>query len=142
MSDRIAAADPAEDAALRAAAEAVRAAAHAPYSNFQVGAALRCEDGTIIAGCNVENASYGATICAERGAVMAAVARGQRRFTAVAIAGPPGIALGPCGMCRQVLSEFSPDGALRVLTRDAAGAPRVATLRALLPDPFGAADLR
>ena len=142
MSDQTTAHEPPADAALRAAAAAVRAHAHAPYSSFQVGAALRCEDGTIIAGCNVENASYGATICAERGAVMAAVAQGHRHFTAVAIAGPPGIALGPCGMCRQVLSEFSPDGALRVLTRDAAGAPRVTTLGALLPDPFGARDLR
>lgn len=130
-----------DDAALRDAAEAVRALAHAPYSNFRVGAALLCDDGTVIAGCNVENASYGATICAERGAVMAAVARGRRRFTAVAIAGPPGIALGPCGMCRQVLSEFSPDGALRVLTRDADGTLRETTLAALLPSPFGARDL-
>ena len=129
------------DADLRDAAAAVRARAHAPYSNFQVGAALLCDDGTVIAGCNVENASYGATICAERGAVMAAVAQGRRRFTAIAIAGPPGIALGPCGMCRQVLAEFSPDGALRVLTRDAAGVPRETTLAALLPDPFGARDL-
>jgi cytidine deaminase len=130
------------DPELLAAADTVRARAHAPYSNFQVGAALLCDDGTIIAGCNVENASYGATICAERGAVVAAVARGHRRFIAVAIAGPPGIALGPCGMCRQVLSEFSPDGALRVLTRDAQGQARATTIAALLPDAFGPADLR
>ncbi len=130
------------DAALHAAAEAARGAAYAPYSHFQVGAALLCEDGTIIPGCNVENASYGATICAERNAVAAAVARGHRRFTAIAIAGPPGIALGPCGMCRQVLSEFAPGGALRVLTRAADGSPRSTTIAALLPDAFGPADLR
>ena len=69
------------------------------------------------------------------------MAQGHRRFTAVAIAGPPGIALGPCGVCRQVLSEFSPDGTLRVLTRDADGTPRETTLATLLPSPFGARDL-
>jgi cytidine deaminase len=133
---------PIDDAALLAAAEAARGAAYAPYSRFQVGAALLCEDGSIQPGCNVENASYGATICAERTAVAAAVARGQRRFLAVAVAGPAGIALGPCGMCRQVLSEFSPDGGLRVVTRDEAGGMRATTIGALLPAAFGAADLR
>jgi cytidine deaminase len=130
-----------DDAALMAAAEAARARAHAPYSRFQVGAALLCEDGTVQAGCNVENASYGATICAERTAVVAAVAAGRRRFLAVAVAGPAGIALGPCGMCRQVLSEFSPDGALRVVTRDAAGGLVATSIGALLPAAFGAKDL-
>jgi cytidine deaminase len=130
------------DAELMAVAEAARAAAHAPYSRFQVGAALLCEDGTVQRGCNVENASFGATICAERTAVAAAVAAGRRRFVAIAVAGPGGVALGPCGICRQVLSEFSPDGALRVVTRDAAGATRATTLGALLPAAFGAAALR
>jgi cytidine deaminase len=134
--------DSPDDAALLAAAEAARGAAHAPYSRFHVGAALLCADGSVERGCNVENASYGATICAERTAVVAAVARGQRRFIAIAVAGPPGIALGPCGMCRQVLSEFSPDGALRVVTRDESGALRATTIGALLPSAFGAADLR
>lgn len=127
--------------ALMAAAEAARARPHAPYSRFQVGAALLCADGTLQAGCNVENASYGATICAERVAVGAAVAAGHTRFVAIAIAGPPGVALGPCGICRQVLSEFSPDGALRVVTRDAAGTVRATTIGALLPAAFGASDL-
>jgi cytidine deaminase len=131
-----------DDAALLAAAEAARGAAYAPYSRFQVGAALLCADGSIERGCNVENASYGATICAERTAVAAAVARGQRRFIAVAVAGPAGIALGPCGVCRQVLSEFSPDGALRVVTRDAAGGTVATTIGALLPSAFGAAELQ
>ncbi len=131
-----------DDAALLAAAEAARGSAYAPYSRFTVGAALLCEDGSTARGCNVENASYGATICAERTAVVAAVARGQRRFVAIAVAGPPGIALGPCGMCRQVLSEFSPDGTLRVVTRDAEGGMRATTIAALLPAAFGAADLR
>ncbi len=133
--------NPATDASLMREAEAARGFAHAPYSRFQVGAALLAEDGSIQRGCNVENASYGATICAERTAIVAAVASGHRRFTAIAIAGPTGIALGPCGMCRQVLSEFSRDGALRVITRDAAGALRSTTIGALLPAAFGAEDL-
>lgn len=130
-----------DDAALMAEAETARGFAHAPYSRFQFGAALLTEDGRVVRGCNVENASYGATICAERTAVVAAVAAGHRRFQAIAVAGPAGIALGPCGMCRQVLSEFSPDGSLRVVTRDAAGALRAATIGALLPNAFSAADL-
>jgi cytidine deaminase len=133
--------DPIDDAALMAAAEAARGAAHAPYSRFAVGAALLAADGTVVPGCNVENASFGATICAERTAVVSAVAGGRRRFVAIAVAGPAGIALGPCGLCRQVLSEFSPDGSLRVVTRDAAGALCATTIGALLPAAFGATDL-
>ncbi|WP_226381359.1 cytidine deaminase [Falsiroseomonas ponticola] len=133
--------DPIDDAALMAAAEAARGAAHAPYSRFAVGAALLAADGTVVPGCNVENASFGATICAERTAVVSAVSGGRRRFVAIAVAGPAGIALGPCGLCRQVLSEFSPDGSLRVVTRDAAGALRATTIGALLPAAFGATDL-
>jgi cytidine deaminase len=130
------------DAALLAAADAARARAHAPYSRFHVGAALLCEDGTVIPGCNVENASYGATICAERTAVAGAVAQGRTRFIAIAVAGPENIALGPCGICRQVLSEFSPDGSLRVITRDAHGNAQATTIAALLPAAFGPGDLR
>ena len=129
------------DAALLAEADAARGFAYAPYSNFQVGAALLCEDGSVQQGCNVENASYPAGVCAERNAVAAAVARGQRRFLAVAVSGPAGVALGPGGICRQVLSEFSADGSLRVITRDEAGRPQVATIAALLPAAFGASDL-
>ncbi|MGK7864758.1 cytidine deaminase [Falsiroseomonas sp. E2-1-a4] len=128
-------------AALLGAAEAARARAHAPYSGFRVGAALLCEDGSLQTGCSVENASYGATICAERVAVGAAIAAGRRRFQAIAIAGPAGVALSPCGICRQVLSEFSPDGALRVVMRAADGSAQEATLAALLPNAFGPADL-
>jgi cytidine deaminase len=96
-------------AALVAAARAVRGKAHAPYSRFRVGAAVLDETGRIHVGCNVENASYGLTICAERNAVAAAIATGARAVRAVAVVTgtrPPGA---PCGACRQVLVEFADD---------------------------------
>src|SRR5436305_1990648 len=93
--------------ALIAAACDIRKQAHAPYSKFQVGAALLTASGKIITGCNVENASYGLTICAERSAVCSAIAAGQRQFVAMAVATPGGHS--PCGACRQVLVEFAPD---------------------------------
>ncbi len=91
---------------LLAAAAAARRHAHAPYSKYGVGAALLTEDGSVITGCNVENASYGLTICAERVAVGAAVAGGKTSFRAIAIVADNGPAPFPCGACRQVLSEF------------------------------------
>lgn len=91
---------------LKAAAACARKA-HAPYSRFHVGAALLTNDGEIIAGCNVENASYGLTICAERNAIFASVARGKRKFAAVAIVADAQLPY-PCGACRQVLAEFCP----------------------------------
>jgi len=82
-------------------------ASYSPYSHFRVGAALLCEDGTIFTGTNVENRSFGLTICAERSAVVSAVSAGKRRFAALAIATPDSSEpVGPCGACRQVLSEF------------------------------------
>ncbi|MFT4549186.1 MAG: cytidine deaminase [Verrucomicrobiales bacterium] len=88
------------------AAIAARLAAYAPYSKFQVGAALLCGDGEIVTGCNVENLSYGLTICAERNAIFTAVAAGRQKFAAIAIAADTEKAISPCGACRQVMCEF------------------------------------
>lgn len=119
------------DHLLDLAAEAA-ANAYVPYSHFAVGAALRAMDGTIYTGCNVENASYGLTICAERNAVARAVAGGSRRFDAIAVVTENGVT--PCGACRQVLAEFGPE--ITVIVADVAGNRRVYTLRELLPDAF------
>ncbi|MEO6989904.1 MAG: cytidine deaminase [Candidatus Baltobacteraceae bacterium] len=119
----------AADAELLGAARAACAQAYAPYSRLTVGAALRCADGTIVTACNVENASYGLSMCAERGALFAAVAAGHRTFEAIAIAAADDAPTPPCGACRQVLSEFG--GRVRVLY-----GTRAAWLDDLLPDAF------
>jgi len=88
-------------------ARKIAESAYAPYSKFRVGAALLCEDGTIVKGVNVENRSFGLTICAERNAIIAAVTMGYRRFIALAISTPDSVEpVGPCGACRQVMGEF------------------------------------
>ncbi len=92
--------------ALVEAAWAARDMAYAPYSNFQVGAALLAADGRVFGGCNVENISYGLTNCAERVAIGAAVAAGVREFVGVAVVADTGVPISPCGACRQVLAEF------------------------------------
>lgn len=115
------------------------ASAYAPYSGFHVGAALLCADGTVYRGCNVENASYGATNCAERTAIFKAVSEGQRDFTAIAICGGKGGVLTdfcpPCGVCRQVMREFCREDFLVYLT-DGQGNIRTLTLGQLLPCSF------
>lgn len=123
------------DAKLVAAARAVRKRAHAPYSKFQVGAAVLDERGRVHVGCNVENASYGLTICAERNAVAAAVTAGARKVRAVAVVTPTRPAGTPCGACRQVLAEFAGDDT-PVLLAGPTGAAESTTLGALLPRSF------
>lgn len=125
---------PALEAELRQAALTAREQAYAPYSQFRVGAALRCEDGTVVTGCNVENASYGLCVCAERTAIGCAVAQGRRRFSAIAIATASSPPSPPCGMCRQVLAEFCDD--LPILLVNPSGEERDTTLKALFPSGF------
>jgi cytidine deaminase len=130
------------DGELVAAARAARERAYAPYSGFRVGAALRTEQGEVVTAGNVENASYGLAICAERAAVAAAVALGHRGFEAIAVAGPGPDPVTPCGACRQVLREFPRGPELRVLCAGEAGERLlVTTLSALLPDSFGPDNL-
>jgi len=115
-------------------ARAVQQHAYAPASNFRVGAAVLADDGRVFSGCNVENASYGLTICAERAAVCAAVAAGVRAIAAVAVVTDLLQPVRPCGACRQVLAEFGPQ--MPVILVGTSHARVVLGLDKLLPDPF------
>jgi cytidine deaminase len=129
--------DTALQALVRQAIDATRHA-YIPYSHYPVGAALRAADGTIYTGCNVENASYPVTICAERTALVKAVSEGQRQFDLLAVATRNGGS--PCGMCRQMLFEFAPE--LRIVTVDLDGVLYSdCTLSELLPNGFGPSSL-
>jgi cytidine deaminase len=119
---------------LAAAAIEVRERAYAPYSKFHVGAALETADGTVFKGCNVENISYGATICAERNAVLQAVAAGHTKFKAIAVVADLPGPITPCGMCRQVLGEFG--GGTQVICTNLKGDALVTTVADLLPHAF------
>jgi cytidine deaminase len=131
-----------DEAALVTAARAARARAHAPYSGFRVGAALLTADGSVVTAANVENASYGLSICAERSAVVRAVAEGHTSFSAIAVAGPGQAPVSPCGACRQFLRELPAGPELIVLAAGESGDQLLRrTLAELLPDSFGPESL-
>lgn len=126
---------------LKAASEALENA-YTPYSNYKVGAALLCADGTIVSGCNVENASYGLTNCAERTAIFKAVSSGKTNFVAIAIVGKGETPPYPCGACRQVMNEFcEKDFPVFVAVTAALDEHVSTTLGELLPNSFGPKDL-
>jgi cytidine deaminase len=123
------------------AALAARKRAHAPYSRYRVGAALQVASGRIFVGCNVENASYGLTICAERVALVQMVAAGEAGPIALSVATPGPVLGTPCGMCRQSLAEFAHDLPIRLLADEGGAPPRFTSLSTLLPDAFRADTL-
>ena len=123
-------------ARLRTAALTAQRRAHAPYSKFHVGAAMLTDHGRTITGCNVENASYGLTICAERNAIGRCVVEDAGKPIACVVVGPRPEVLTPCGACRQVLMEFNPDMEVHCFSSD--GSHAVYTVRELLPHSFGA----
>jgi len=132
---------------LIAAAIEARRNYYSPYSHYQVGAALLVADGRIVTGCNIENAAYGPSNCAERTAFFKAVSGGMREFSAIAIVGSPeGEELTqyayPCGVCRQVMMEFCEPESFQVIVAKSEADYRVMTLSELLPEGFGPANLR
>lgn len=130
---------PAQLRRLERAARAAAGRAYAPYSNFKVGAAILTRSGRIFAGANVENASYGLCNCAERTAIFAAAAAGERELAAVVVYTPTSTPTMPCGACRQVINEFGPDAAVIAICETV---QRIETsLSELLPRAFGPADL-
>jgi cytidine deaminase len=124
---------------LAAAALQAREHAHAPYSNFRVGAALEDSAGRVHTGCNVENATYGLTLCAERVAVFKAISEGARKFRRVAIAADTEILTPPCGACRQILWEFCGD--IEIMLINPRGKAETLRLKDLFPRPFDASLL-
>ena len=123
------------DKELVALATQMQQRSYVPYSHFPVGAVLECDDGTVYTGCNVENAAYPAGICAERNAIFHAVAEGHTRFRRIVIAGKSSDFCVPCGICRQVMREFSTD--LEIICLNGAGEEQQFTLDQLLPHGFG-----
>jgi len=125
--------------ALIAAARQTRENAHAAYSNFRVGAALRATSGRIFGGCNVENATYGLTICAERVAIFKAISEGERGFDAIAVVTDADSLTPPCGACRQLIWEFCGD--IPVVLANLKGKSELIAMRDLFPKPFDASSL-
>lgn len=119
---------------LKAAAVAMLDRSYCPYSHFPVGAALECADGTVFTGCNIENAAYGLTICAERTAIFKAVSEGHRDFKRIVIAGKSEDYCVPCGSCRQVMQEFAPQ--MEVICLNGKGEAKHFALKELLPYGF------
>jgi cytidine deaminase len=125
--------------ALIAAAKKARENAHAKFSNFKVGAALHTPTGKIFGGCNVENATYGLTVCAERIAIFKAISEGERHFDAIAVVTDTGTLTPPCGACRQLIWEFCGD--VPVVIANLKGKQEVFQMRELFPKPFDASNL-
>ncbi len=128
-----------EDELLITAATQARENAHAPYSNFRVGAALRSSSGRIFGGCNVENATYGLTICAERVAIFKAISEGERGFSAIALVTDTEALTPPCGACRQLLWEFCGD--VPVTMANLNGKRETVQMKELFPKPFDDSNL-
>ena len=128
-----------ENETLISAARQARENAHAPYSNFRVGAALRAASGRIFGGCNVENATYGLTVCAERIAIFKAISEGERGFDAIAVVTDTDRLTPPCGACRQLIWEFCGD--VPVILANLNGKTEVIPMRELYPKPFDSSNL-
>ncbi len=125
---------------IEAALEA-RNFAYAPYSGFPVGSSVLMEDGTIFTGCNIENASFGATNCAERTAMFSAIAKGHQKMKALAVVGDLNNYTYPCGICRQVMTEFAADRQIPIIIIKSKEEYLVKTLEELLPGAFTKVDL-
>ena len=125
--------------ALIAAARAAREHAHAPFSSFRVGAAVRAKSGRVFTGCNIENATYGLTLCAERVAIFKAVSEGERGFNALAVATDTETLTPPCGACRQIIWEFCGDA--EVILANLKGKIEVYRISQLFPKPFDSSFL-
>jgi cytidine deaminase, homotetrameric len=125
--------------ALVTAATQARENAHAAYSNFRVGAALRATSGRVFGGCNVENATYGLTVCAERVAIFKAISEGERGFDAIAVVADTDTLTAPCGACRQLIWEFCGD--VPVILANLKGQSETIPMHDLFPKPFDASSL-
>lgn len=128
-----------EDESLITAAKQSRENAHAPYSNFRVGAAVRSSSGRIFGGCNVENATYGLTLCAERVAIFKAISEGERGFSSIAVVTDTESLTPPCGACRQLIWEFCGD--IPVTLANLAGKRETLQMKELFPKPFDNSNL-